>query len=264
MTNAGQAHRLRAWLKGHGGPQLDRLMKAWLKKERSGNENDVCRYFEMTMLVPSDVKDEHLRQVGQFTWGMPFIDFAKRAEKFEFEVIGVFKSLGGKVVVCGRIHDAQIMLAKFQNEHSCEIERRKWVHGKSNGAIEFQHYIHVMDRPALAPKIQMVERNPVAWGTRENMTSLGAQLSQECSDVPVTKWWSKGSGAEFALSWHHNLFMANEIAAGNAQLRVRAAEKGQRRRDAITGTWRDIFDLDRVRSHYVEVPAMEDALRELT
>lgn len=135
---------------------------------------------------------DHLRRRGDFSPSMQMVDFIKKADRFGFETIGLFKSIvDGHVLVPARAADAQIMLANTKDQVVIEVEL---------------HRFFINDGSA-------------------------PEFSAEC--------FGEDHDGSFETV-------------------------GQSRRDAIKRPWRDIFDLDRKRSHYIEVPELEAVLAGLT
>ncbi|MCS4090226.1 hypothetical protein [Rhizobium sp. BK176] len=200
-----------------------------------------------------DTTRDHLKARGDFYGRMPTVDFVKAAARFDFETVTVFDStVCGHTLILARADDARIMLASIDSGFIVEVELHGWLDAADGEGVtfelkKFRDFLGRMER--------------MSQQSIRSMEYIGLALRLEQADngrKPIHRWWSSGSGAEQALSWHHNLFTRSEIEY--MQFNGRPLET---RHQAIHGKWRDIFDLDGQRSHYFEVPEMEAALKAL-
>ncbi|MCV9964132.1 hypothetical protein OIU34_19810 [Pararhizobium sp. BT-229] len=199
---------------------------------------------------------EYHRATRDFHEGMTMVDLLKAADTFDFVPVEIFSSpVCDSTMVLARAVDAQIMLAPIEQGRVHAIELHRW---RSNALPSFSFENRQFGPTHGRLSNDRRSRRPLEFLA----TALRLDQANE-SHSPIARWWSAGSGAEQTLSWHHNLFTWDEIQ--HFRFKFGPLETvGQSRRDAIKGPWRDIFDLDRERSHYVEVPEMEAVLTGLT
>lgn len=200
-----------------------------------------------------EVAQEYLKARGDFYSRMPVAAFVKAADRHGFEAIALFDSpVCDHTVALARAEDARLMLAMVGPHGVYEVEIHGWLKGPGGQGVAFE-LNKFRDFLRGANRISRRELRPVEY--------IGPALQLEAVDpgrAPFHQWWSSGSGAEQALSWHHNLFTRAEI--DYMQYDGRPLET---RHHAIPEPWRNIFDLDGERSFYFEVPEMEAALRAL-
>jgi hypothetical protein len=196
--------------------------------------------------------EEHLKARGDFYGGMPASAFVKSADRHGFEAIALFNSpICDHTLALARARDARLMLATITQNAVYEVEIHGWLKGSCGDGVAFElkRFRHLLGRSNRMSK----------WQCLRPVEHIGSALRLEDVDTlraPIRQWWSSGSGSEQALSWHHNLFTRSEI--DYMQYNGRPLET---RHHAIPDPWRDIFDLDGKRFHYIEVPEMEAALR---
>ncbi len=195
---------------------------------------------------------EYLRDSREFYRQMSTAEFVKAADAFGFETVASFPSpVCGNTMVLAREDDAQLMLATIAEGTVYEIELHRWVLNAYR-AVSFE-----------TRQFGFVVSTNRSRTSKKPIEFLATALRLEQADegrTPVSRWWSAGSGAEESLSWHHNLFTWDEREYFKIKFQPLEVE-GLARRDVIGGRWRDIFDLDRNRHHYVEIPELELALR---
>lgn len=177
-----------------------------------------------------DALHDHLRGRDDFSPKMPTADFIKKADRFGFETIGLFKSIvDGHVLVLARAADAQIMLAHTKDQVVIGVELHRFLindGGVPAFSAEYfgeDHYLRV---------------NGVL--TMMSVTTpflLGAMLEHDLNSRRLATDWRAGR-----QQTHRGLLMGVEAShlgwdnlAGAASVRA----------DAIVGGWRDIFALDR-------------------
>jgi hypothetical protein len=201
------------------------------------------------------VQDYH-RSTHDFYQGISTADFIKTALNLDFVAVEAFSSpVCDCTMVLARAGDAQIMLVPIEQGFVNSVELHRW---RSTTIPTFS-----LESRQFGPTFgklgsELHSKLPLEF------LSTALRLDQTDDHLfPIQKWWSWGSGAEQKLSWHHNLFTSDEVNHFRFQFASLEAI-GQSRRDAIKGPWRDIFDLDRARSHYVEVPELETVLRGLS
>lgn len=197
---------------------------------------------------------EYLRDAREFYHQMTTVELVKAADAFGFEALASFPSpVCGNTMVLAREDDAQLMLASIEQGCVYEIELHRWVMN-AHQSVSFE-----------ARQFGSVMRTNRSRTSKKPIEFLATALRLDQADEdrnPVSRWWGSGSGAEEALSWHHNLFTWDEREYVKFKFKPVEAE-GQARRAVIKGRWRDIFDLDRNRHHYVEIPELEEVLRSL-
>jgi hypothetical protein len=199
---------------------------------------------------------EYHRVTRDFHHGMTTADFLKAVDTFDFVPVEIFSSsVYDSTMVLARAADAQLMLVQIEQGCVYGVELHRW-RAKAPTAVSFESR-------QFGPTFGRLNNDR---HSRRPIEFLATALRLDETDKslsPISRWWSMGSGAEQSLSWHHNLFTWDEVQ--HFRFKFGSLETvGQLRRDAIKGPWRDIFDLDRERSYYVEVPELEAVLTGLT
>ncbi|MCV9964131.1 hypothetical protein OIU34_19805 [Pararhizobium sp. BT-229] len=186
-----------------------------------------------------DALHDHLRQRDDFSPKMPTADFIKKADRFGFETLGLFKSIvEGHVLVLARSADAQIMLANIKDRVVIEVELHRFF-TKDGSAPEFNAKCFGEDDHRMVKDVMLM-----TFATTPAL--LGAMVEHDLNSRHLATDWR--SGRQLV---HRGLLMGFEAAS----LDKDRAGASKVRADSVIGRWRDIFALDRERNEPADVAA---------
>jgi len=201
------------------------------------------------------VVGHHIDSLGFFRLGTPMKPFVKNAERLGLEAVALYPSIhGSRTLLLARTDRACSVLAVFQDGVLIGADTRMWRAGREGGvSYEAASYRDITSSPLPAVSVTLGDILPMAM--------LGFDLVWKERDL-LDRFWSIGSGAETAMSWHHGLFTPREVADAERGLKCKE-DLREARVAAIPAPFRDVLDTDRSRTMLLEDPALETALRKM-